>query len=104
MKQFSALLKRFLQDEGYIISNQDMAGGLVVAEAQKTNAPNLTLAFLHGINAGLGGRNYRHSYKTSQNFMISVNLEEIRNKKENSRSPYYSPPKKFLLGWRQNRK
>ena len=71
--------KSVLQDEGYIINNQDMMGGLIVAEAHKTNPHASTIAILDGFNAVFSQNSHsRSDYRTSESFIISVNLEEIR--------------------------
>lgn len=59
--------KTVLQDEGYVIKNQDMAGGLIVAEIQKTDSGSAFWAALAGSN----------NYRTGQSFEVSVNLEAI---------------------------
>jgi hypothetical protein len=56
-----------LQDEGYVIKNQDMAGGLIVAEIQKTDSGSAFWAAVAGTN----------NYRTGQTFELSVNLEAI---------------------------
>ena len=61
--------KTVLQDEGYIIKNQDMKGGLIVAQAaRKSGAGVMMLAAL------TDARNYQ----TGQTFEVSVNLDEIK--------------------------
>ena len=70
--------KTVLQDEGYIIKNQDMQGGLIVAHASKsTGTGTAILAAL-----GLGGN---QNYQTGSTYEVSVNLEEIRKKYVESR-------------------
>lgn len=59
--------KTVLQDEGYVIKNQDMQGGLIVAEIQKTDSGA-------GFMAALSGSN---NYRTGQLFEVSVNLESL---------------------------
>jgi len=59
--------KTVLQDEGYIIKNQDMNGGLIVATIQKTDQSG---AFW----AALGGSK---NYRTGEGFELSVNLEKV---------------------------
>lgn len=59
--------KTVLQDEGYIIKNQDLSGGLIVANIQKTDRAG---AFF----AALGGA---QNYRTGEGFELSVNLEKI---------------------------
>jgi hypothetical protein len=59
--------KTVLQDEGYVIKNQDMNGGLIVAEIQKSDSNS---AFW-GALAGSG------DYKTGQVYEVSVNLESV---------------------------
>jgi len=69
--------KTVLQDEGYIIKNQDMQGGLIVAHASKTSS-STGMVVLYAL-AG------QHSYRTGTTFEVSVNLEEIRKKYVESR-------------------
>lgn len=62
--------KTVLQDEGYIIKNQDMSGGLIVATIQKTDSSSAFFATFGG----------SPNYRTGEGFEISINLEEIRPK------------------------
>ena len=64
--------KTVLQDEGYIIKNQDMKGGLIVAHHSK---PSGNRGFMILANA-LSDR--QQNYVTGTRFEISVNLEAIR--------------------------
>jgi hypothetical protein len=59
--------KTILQDEGYIVKNQDMAGGLILATVEKTDNSG---AFF----AAMGGHS---NYRTGEGFEVSVNLEKI---------------------------
>lgn len=59
--------KTVLQDEGYIIKNQDMTGGLIVATIEHTDRSGAFFAALSG----------QHQYRTSEAFEVSVNLEEV---------------------------
>ncbi len=59
--------KTVLQDSGYVIKNQDMNGGLIVAQIQKTDSSG---AFF----AAFGGN---QNYRTGQAFEVSVNLEKV---------------------------
>ena len=68
--------KTVLQDEGYIIKNQDMQGGLIVAQSSKSASTGMIIL------SALGGQ---HNYKTGTTFEVSVNLEEIRKKYVESR-------------------
>ena len=77
--------KSVMQDEGYIIKNQDFQGGLIVAESNKENN-NKSQVFL-GIAVGIAGalsnpspsyQNRNSDYQTGQSFSWSVNLEEIK--------------------------
>ena len=61
--------KTVLQDEGYIIKNQDMQGGLIVAHASKASSSGLIIL------AQLSGQ---PNYQTGTTYEMSVNLEEIR--------------------------
>ena len=68
--------KTVLQDEGYIIKNQDMNGGLIVAHASKASSTGtVMLAILAG----------QSNYHTGTTFEVSVNLEEVRKKHIESR-------------------
>ncbi|MDE0518574.1 MAG: hypothetical protein OXH36_03330, partial [Bdellovibrionales bacterium] len=65
-----------LQDEGYIIKNQDMQGGLIVAHSSKaTSSGSAVLAVLSG----------QQNYQTGTTYEVSVNLEEIRKNNVESR-------------------
>lgn len=59
--------KTVLQDEGYIIKNQDMSGGLIVATIEKTDSSS-------GFWAAMAGN---HNYRTGEGFELSVNLEKV---------------------------
>ena len=75
--------KTVLQDEGYIIKNQDMEGGLIVAQASKQVSRgfwNYAAAF----TSGLSGRQ-SNDYRTGTSFEVSVNLEEVRKNYVQSR-------------------
>ncbi len=63
--------KTVLQDEGYIIKNQDMEGGLIVAHASKSPS-----GFFSAMSV-LGGDS--DNYRTGVTFEVSVNLEKIRS-------------------------
>ncbi len=68
--------KTVLQDEGYIINNQDMSGGLIVAQTSKpVGAGMTTMAILSGAKM----------YQTDTKYSISVNLEAIRKNYVESR-------------------
>ncbi|MDE0119898.1 MAG: hypothetical protein OXM55_07830 [Bdellovibrionales bacterium] len=68
--------KTVLQDEGYIIKNQDMQGGLIVAHSSKgTSSGFAVLAVLSG----------QQNYQTGTTYEVSVNLEEIRKNNVESR-------------------
>lgn len=68
--------KTVLQDEGYIIKNQDMKGGLIVAHSSKSAGAG------HAVLAVLAGT---QNYQTGVTFEVSVNLEEIRKNYTESR-------------------
>ena len=75
--------KTVLQDEGYIIKNQDMEGGLIVAQASKQVSRgfwNYAAVF----TSGLSGRQ-SNDYRTGTSFEVSVNLEEVRKNYVQSR-------------------
>src|SRR5205814_2233567 len=59
--------KTVLQDEGYILRNQDIAGGLILATIEKTDKGA-------GFWAALSGNK---NYRTGEGFEVSVNLEKI---------------------------
>ena len=69
--------KTVLQDEGYIIKNQDMQGGLIVAHNSKSAGAGMAVL------AALAGNNT--NYKTGSTYEVSVNMEEIRKKYVESR-------------------
>ena len=59
--------KSVLQDEGYVIKNQDRVGGLIVGSIQRTDGmSNFNMVF----NAG-------KNYRTGESYEASVNLEKI---------------------------
>ena len=68
--------KTVLQDEGYIIKNQDMQGGLIVAHNSKPTGGGMAVL------AALGGN---ENYHTGTTYEVSVNLEAIRKKYTESR-------------------
>ena len=68
--------KTVLQDEGYIIKNQDMDGGLIVAHSSKP------MSLGYAVLAGLSGQ---PNYQTGTTYEVSVNLEEINKKYVESR-------------------
>lgn len=68
-------IKTVLQDEGYVIKNQDMQGGLIVAE--KTMTDNSTKFW-----AALAGA---QSYRTGEGFDVSFNLEKLNEASTESR-------------------
>ena len=76
--------KTVLQDEGYIIKNQDMQGGLIVAQASK-KASHGFWTYLGAVGAGLSSNSQQYDYQTGTNFEVSVNLEEIRKNYVQSR-------------------
>ena len=69
--------KTVMQDEGYIVKNQDFEGGLIVAESQKSESSGNI--FVMGVIGGLTSShpNDNH-YRTGQIFSWSVNLEQIQ--------------------------
>ena len=68
--------KTVLQDEGYIIKNQDMTGGLIVAHSSKP------ISMGRAILAGLSGQ---RNHQTGTTYEVSVNLEEINKSYVESR-------------------
>ena len=75
--------KTVMQDEGYIIKNQDMMGGLIVAEAQSANRGAVFLQTLSLFDSH--NRSHPTNYRTGQTFSWSVNLEEIQKGKVEAR-------------------
>jgi len=68
--------KTVLQDEGYIIKNQDMNGGLIVAHSSKP------MSVTYGVLAAISGT---PNYQTGTTYEVSVNLEEINKNYVESR-------------------
>jgi hypothetical protein len=68
-------IKTVLQDEGYVIKNQDMQGGLIVAEKTMTDNSSRIWAAFAGSN----------SYRTGEGFDVSFNLEKINENMTESR-------------------
>lgn len=69
--------KTVLQDDGYVITNQDLNGGLIVANIQKTDNSSAFWAALSG--------NHNQNYRTGEGFQLSVNLEKINKTTVESR-------------------
>ena len=76
--------KSVLQDEGYIIKNQDMEGGLIVAQASKKVSPGFW-TYMSAVASGLSSTPSNNNYRTGVSFEVSVNLEEIRKNYVESR-------------------
>ena len=76
--------KTILQDEGYIIKNQDMEGGLIVAQASKKVSPGFW-TYMSAVASGLSSTSSNNNYRTGVSFEVSVNLEEIRKNYVESR-------------------
>ena len=70
--------KTVLQDEGYIIRNQDYTGGMILAEATKSSNKG-AVRFLRAFG------NNGSDYVTSEGYSISVNFEEINKNTTESR-------------------
>ncbi len=62
-------IKNILQDDGYIILNQDFKGGHILASKEKDNSDSATL---NTILFGYG------NWRTGTVFQISFNIEEIQ--------------------------
>lgn len=60
--------KSVLQDQGYQIKNQDLAGGLIVATVQKTDS-------MAGWHRFWGGND--SNFRTGEGYEVSVNLEKV---------------------------
>ena len=63
--------KTILQDDGYIIQNQDYKGGLITAEIQKTNRVAVFFANLNSDNPNTA---------IGSSFQVTVNLEPINER------------------------
>jgi hypothetical protein len=61
--------KTVLQDDGYVINNQDLSGGLIVAAIQKTDSNSEVWAVIGGWD----------NYRTGEGFLVSINLEPIND-------------------------
>ena len=59
--------KSVLQDDGYIIKNQDMTGGLLVAALQKSD-PNAAFSAVFNNN---------QNYRTGYSYELSISLEKV---------------------------
>ncbi len=70
--------KTVLQDEGYIISNQDFSGGMILAQATKSSNRG-SVKFMRAF-ASRGS-----DYVTSEGYSISANFEEINKTTTESR-------------------
>lgn len=78
-----------LQDEGYIIKNQDYEGGMILAQKETTSGGGG--AFL----AAMGGSN---QYVTGKSFDISFSLEKINDKTTETRMTLQNVAKTNLGG------
>lgn len=67
--------KTVLQDDGYVITNQDMNGGLIVATIQKTDSGSAFWAAMAGTQ----------NYRTGEGFQLSINLEKLNKNTVESR-------------------
>lgn len=74
--------KTVMQDEGYIVKNQDMLGGLIVSETQKNMGSGynsfLVLGALADGFSNSSGSSRNNTYATGKTFTSTVNLEEVR--------------------------
>ena len=82
-------VKTVFQDEGYIIRNQDFAGGMILA--QKETATSGGAQFL----AAFGGNK---NYTTGKGFEVSLNLDKISDKNIETRMTLQSTSKTSLGG------
>lgn len=66
--------KSILQDEGYVIKNQDMTGGLITATIDKS-------AYDSGFKVSFGAPQYTapQNQKMGEEYEVSVNLEKIND-------------------------
>lgn len=67
--------KTVLQDEGYIIKNQDMQGGLILATIQKTDKGAKFMAIMNGDS----------NYRTGEGYEVAINFEQINKSTVESR-------------------
>ena len=67
--------KTVLQDDGYIIKNQDQPGGLIVASIEKTDKGSIFMAAM----------NNQSNYRTGEGYEVSVNMEKLNEKTTDSR-------------------
>jgi len=71
--------KSVLQDEAYVIENQDMDGGLILAKTSREVQPAFGGGFgrfMHNMDR-YGKDRDRENYKTGTELVVSVNLEKI---------------------------
>lgn len=80
MKNVFNAFKTVLQDEGYIIRNQDYTGGMILAEMQKSGSGNSGLSFLSVLGSGRNS-----DYATSHGYTVSVSLESINRRTTETR-------------------
>lgn len=75
-------IKSVMQDEGYLIKNQDMVGGLIVAELNSSRLPSKTNLLLLGVATAVFSNNlYNNNNSLSgKTYIWSINLEEINKK------------------------
>lgn len=71
--------KNVLQDEGYVIKNQDMTGGLITASKKTSNSYQYGSGLsIGGIHLGGGTQNGNMGrYPTGDEIEASINLEKI---------------------------
>ena len=67
--------KTILQDDGYVIKNQDLQGGLIVATIEKSTPGSVFMASM----------NEQKNYQTSEGYEVSINLEKMGEKTVESR-------------------
>src|SRR5438045_2683882 len=72
--------KTILQDEGYVIKNQDMGGGLIVATVEKSE-DHPAFKFSFGAPTSTAPQNE----KTGEGYEVSINLEKINKDATESR-------------------
>lgn len=82
-------VKTVFQDEGYIIRNQDFAGGMILA--QKETATSGGAQFL----AAFGGNK---NYRTGTGFEVSLNLDKISKTSIETRMTLQTTSKTSLGG------
>ena len=82
-------VKTVFQDEGYIIRNQDFAGGMVLAQKETSENAGYQMIELLSDN---------ESYTTGTGYEVSMNLDKINNTSTETRMTLQSTRKTNLGG------